>query len=84
VDRRTHAVHRIGEGAIKLPPGADEFSAFVKSFFARELATLVLCGAAVRTHVSSGRQTPELLSSYSRIGAEHLILGELSLALIGN
>lgn len=50
--------HQISNRGKKLPPGADEFSAFLKSFFARELATPVLRSAAVGTHDSSGRQTP--------------------------
>ena len=50
--------HQISNRGKKLPPGADEFSAFLKSFFARELATPVLRSVAVGTHDSSGRQMP--------------------------
>jgi LysR family transcriptional regulator, carnitine catabolism transcriptional activator len=45
--------HQISNRGKKLPPGADEFSAFLKSFFARELATSVLRSAAAGTHDSS-------------------------------
>jgi DNA-binding transcriptional LysR family regulator len=55
--------HQISNRGKKLPPGADEFSAFLKSFFARELATSVLRSVAVATHDSSGRQTSGSLSS---------------------
>jgi LysR family transcriptional regulator, carnitine catabolism transcriptional activator len=55
--------HQIRNRGKKLPAGADEFSAFLKSFFARELATSVLRGAAVGTHDSSGHRTPGSLSS---------------------
>jgi LysR family carnitine catabolism transcriptional activator len=55
--------HQISNRGKKLPPGADEFSAFLKSFFARELATSVLRSAAVGTHDSSSHPTPGPLSS---------------------
>jgi len=55
--------HQISNRGKKLPPGAEEFSAFLKSFFARELASSVLRCSAVGTHDSSGRQTPGRLSS---------------------
>ncbi len=54
--------HQISNRGKTLPPGADEFSAFLKGFFARELATSVLRSAPVGTHDSSGRQTPGLSS----------------------
>jgi LysR family carnitine catabolism transcriptional activator len=55
--------HQISNRGKKLPPGADEFSAFLRSFFARELATSVLRSAGVGTHDPSGRQTSGPLSS---------------------
>jgi LysR family carnitine catabolism transcriptional activator len=48
--------HQISNRAKKLPPGADEFSAFLQSFFARELATTVLSSAALGTYGPSARQ----------------------------
>ena len=39
--------HQISNRGKKLPPGTDEFSAFLKSFFARELAPTVLRSAAL-------------------------------------
>jgi LysR family carnitine catabolism transcriptional activator len=50
--------HQISNRGKRLPPGADEFSAFLKSFFARELATSALRSVAAGTHDSSSRQTP--------------------------
>jgi hypothetical protein len=47
--------HQISNRGKKLPPGADEFSSFLKSFFARELSTSVLRSVAVGSHDSSGR-----------------------------
>ena len=48
--------HQISNRGKKLPPGADEFSAFLKSFLARELATSVPRNVAVGTHDTSGGQ----------------------------
>jgi len=48
--------HQISNRAKKLPPGADEFSAFLRSFFARELATSVLSSSALGTFGPSARQ----------------------------
>jgi LysR family transcriptional regulator, carnitine catabolism transcriptional activator len=49
--------HQIGNRGKKLPPGADEFSAFLKSFFARELAASVPRSVVVGTQDTSGRQS---------------------------
>ena len=49
--------HQISNRGRKLPPGADEFSAFLKSFFARELAASVPRSVVVGTYDTSGRQS---------------------------
>jgi LysR family transcriptional regulator, carnitine catabolism transcriptional activator len=49
--------HQISDRGKKLPAGADEFSAFLKSFFARELAASVPRSVVVGTHDTSGRQS---------------------------
>ena len=54
--------HQISNRGKKLPPGADEFSAFLKSFIVRGLATSVLRNVTVGTHDSSGRHTVGLVS----------------------
>lgn len=60
--------HQISNRGKKLPAGADEFSTFLKSFFARELAASVPRSVVVGTHDTSSRQSkgPVLdLSSHS-------------------
>jgi LysR family carnitine catabolism transcriptional activator len=54
--------HQISNRGKKLPLGADEFSAFLKSFIVRGLATSVLRNVTVGTHDSSGRHTVGLVS----------------------
>jgi LysR family transcriptional regulator, carnitine catabolism transcriptional activator len=49
--------HQISDRGKKLPAGADDFSAFLKSFFARELAPSVPRSVLVGTHDTSGRQS---------------------------